>query len=255
MIDRSLLVTFVVVAGVVAALDRWLRQRSAEAGPLLALASGPVIVGLLVGRVAAVLQDDPATLRRPFDLLFIRGGVEFWPGVAAAAAMVWVAARREPSNTLERLAELAPFALWGYAAFEATCLVRDGCFGPPSPVGLRPGGHGAPQIPVGVLVAACVAGVGVAVWLWRRRLGPAGGLAVALIGLAGARTAAGFLLPKVTTGLTRPHMESLSVFALTLLWSAGALILRRGKRVRHTSPPLDTRTPTASLRRRPLRGD
>lgn len=160
MIDRGLLATVLVMVAIVAALDRWLRRRVSPAEPILALASAPMLVGLAVGRLAAVVQDDPATLRRPFDLLLIRGGVEFWPGVAAAAAVVWVAARREKLSALGLLAELAPFALWAYAAYEASCLLREGCFGPSSPIGLQPGGQGDAEIPVGLLVGVCAGVLG-----------------------------------------------------------------------------------------------
>lgn len=47
---------------------------------------------------------------------------------------------------------------------------------------------------------------------------------MALGGLAAIRTAAGFALPKVTTGLTRPHVVSIDVLALATLWSAALLI-------------------------------
>jgi len=213
-IDRGLLATMALIACAVALMDRRLRRRGAEREPILAMASTPLLVGLLVGRLASVIQDDPATLRRPLDLLLIRGGVEFWPGLAAVVAAIWVTARRNSTGPAAGLAELAPFALWAYAIYEATCLVRDGCFGPMSSAGLRPGGIGRPQVPIGVLVGLSAATLGAAVWRWSRRLGPKRAIGLSVVGIAGIRSIAGFMLPKVTVGLTRPHRESLAVLAL-----------------------------------------
>jgi len=228
-IDRGLLATMALIAGAVALLDRRLRRSGEEREPILALASTPVLVGLLVGRLASVIQDDPATLRRPFDLLLIRGGVEFWPGLAAVVVAAWVATRRNSTSPGARLAELAPFALWAYAVYEATCLVRDGCFGPMSSVGLRPGGIGRPQVPIGVLVGLSAATLGAAVWRWSPRLGPKKAIGLSVVGIAGIRSIAGFMLPKVTVGLTRPHRESLAVLTVGVVGIV-ALTLRSSVR-------------------------
>src|SRR3546814_6179302 len=48
--------------------------------------------------------------------------------------------RRRRRRGHEALPELAPFALWGYALYEATCGLRDGCYGPVSSLGLTPDG-------------------------------------------------------------------------------------------------------------------
>lgn len=223
MIDRGLLATMAVIFAVVAILDRVLRGRSTENERILALASTPLLVGIAAGRLAAVALDDPDTLRRPFDLLLIRGGMELWPALAAAAAAVWVTTRRGLTSPVQRLALLAPFALWAYATYEAACLLRDGCFGPRLSAGLRPGGIGEPQLPVGLLVGLSAAALGIAIWRGSTRWGPTGAVGVALAGLASIRAAAGFLLPKVTAGLTRPHRESIAVFVTSLLVGAGVL--------------------------------
>jgi len=205
------------VAAVVALLDRRLRRRRAPQEPVSALASTPLVAGLAAARLTAVVLDDPATLLRPFDLLLIRGGMEFWAGVAGASAAIWLAARNRPFTPLDRAADIAPFALFAYAIYEAACLLRDGCFGPASPLGLRPGGLGQTQVPVGVLVGMAAAALGALSWRWSRRRPPIDVALLAVTGLAGIRSFAGFFLPKVTSGLTRPHMESLLVFGIGLL--------------------------------------
>ncbi len=238
MIDRGLLATVAIVVGVITLLDRLLRRRGEKREPILAMAYGPLMAGLTAARLAAVALDDPATLRRPFDLLLIRGGMEYWAGVAVAAAVVWLASRRERVSGWERLAELTPFALWAYAAFEATCLVRDSCFGPSSPLGLRPGGLGDPQLPTGLLVGVAVAGVATVLWRERRRLSATVVIAAGFVAVAGARSISGFVLPKVTAGLTRPHQESLAVLTATALVGAGITARRAfvAARPRHSPP-------------------
>lgn len=222
MIDRGLLATIVLIVVTVAVLDRRLRRRGNPMEPVSALASTPLLVGMAAARLTAVLLDDPATLLRPFDLLLIRGGMEFWPGVVAASASIWFVARHRPAGAIERAAEVVPFALFAYAVYEAGCVLRDGCFGPSSPAGLRPGGIGQPQIPVGILVGLAAAGLGGMAWRCSGRRSPAGVVAFSLIGLAIIRSVAGFALPKLTTGLTRPHWESLLVL-VGLLCSAAII--------------------------------
>ena len=243
MIDRGLLVTMVLAAAIVALFDRRLRRRSGTVEPVLSLGSTPLMVGLAAARLAAVALDDPNTLRRPFDLLLIRGGMEFWAGILGAAAAVWVGARRNRTSALARTAEVAPFALLAYAIYEAACLVRDGCFGPASPMGLRPGGLGQRQVPVGLLVGLAAAGLSVAAWRLSRRARPFAVVALSLAGLAAIRSAAGYASPRVSAGLTRPHRESLVALALSVLWTAGVVAKRRAVAVpsdgarRHASRP------------------
>jgi len=151
-IDRGLFATVALVFAIISILDRLLRRPSREGDSILGLASAPLMFGIAAGRLVAVAMEDPATLRRPLDLLLIRGGMEFWPGLLAAATAVCVASRRDGTRAEQRIAVLSPFALWAYGVYEVTCLLRDGCFGPPFSGGLRPGGIGEPQLPVGALV-------------------------------------------------------------------------------------------------------
>jgi len=150
--------------------------------------------------------------------------MEFWAGVLGAGAAMWVGARRNRTTAVEGVADVAPFALLAYAVYEAACVVRDGCFGPASSLGLRPGGLGQRQVPVGILVGLAAAGLAVAAWRLSGRVRPAAVVALSLGGLAAIRSAAGFASPRVSAGLTRPHRESLVVLALSLLWTAAVLV-------------------------------
>ena len=224
MIDFGLLASMIAAVAIPALVARWWwppRTLAATGGgdasgggaqppSILDAAIGPAVLGLIVGRLVAVALDAPGSFARFGDLVVIRSGVEFWPGVAAAIAAIAWSAHREGVHPLARLADLAPLAMLGYAAYEAGCVVRDGCFGPVGPVGLRPPGLTTTMVPVGWLVAAVV---GLAAVVVRRMIvadrPPGLVLAAAVTSVATARAVASFWLPHVGDGLTRPHQTSI----------------------------------------------
>ena len=173
----------------------------------------PAIAGVLAGRGIALLLDDPTSLRTLRTFLVIRGGVEFWAGALAAVAVAALAARRAHDPVLSTLAHLAPVATVGYAAFEAACLVREGCYGPHTAVGLRPDGIATAMLPLGVLVGAGLTAV--AIVLARRwDQSPLVRIAVATLAVGLARSVASVWLPRIGDGLTRQHRESIVVVVL-----------------------------------------
>lgn len=223
MIDVRLGATALLLVAAAALAARVWPPRTTLPKELLDLAAGPVIAGLVVGRLVAMAIDDPSGMSRPGDLLIIRGGMEFWPGLAAGAAWATVAARRADVAWLERLADLAPYGLVAVGVYEATCLIRDGCFGPAVRAGLRPPGTAAPQLPVGVLVGAVLFAFAIAC----RRVGTSRAslaILVAIGGLSATRAASGFVLPAVGDIPTRPHAESLVVLAATVVVAVARLV-------------------------------
>jgi prolipoprotein diacylglyceryltransferase len=184
--------------------------RTSDRRSMADAALGPAIIGLLAGRVTAILLDDPHSLTRPADILLLRGGVELWPGIAVGFAAAIVMAQRAGQSVGARLADAAPAALVAYAAYEAGCLLRSGCFGPSSRVGLAPQGLSTTVIPIGLFVA--IAAVGVATMVrrcfWRDSITAIG---FAVVGLALIRAVAAIWLPKIGAGLTRQHLESIFV--------------------------------------------
>ncbi len=226
MIDFGLLLSMVAAVGLPTLLGWWWPLPALPGGedaeptvPSFAdLAVIPALAGLIVGRLVAVALDAPGSFGRLGDLLIIRSGVEFWPGAVVAVALVALEARRQGVPPLDRLAALAPAALVGYAAYEACCVFRDGCFGPAAPIGLRPPGIATTMVPIGLLVAAAV--VAAAVVLHRiHRAGapPAVVVTGAVAGVAVVRSVASIWLPHVGDGLTRPHLTSLVVAALAVV--------------------------------------
>lgn len=229
MIDRGLLVSLAVMVVVVTVAGRAAPPRTVPAAALWDLVLPALGAGVVAARLVTVALEDPAAFGTPRDLLIIRGGMSFWAGVGAAAmATAWpLRHRARRREVLPRIADLAPYGLWGYAAFEVTCLVRDGCFGPPSTLGLRPLGLPETQLPVGLAVGLGAAVLGMAVRRIEAR-SPAQAILVAVGGLATVRWLAAFWLPHVSTGPSRQQVESFMVALASLLaWGLYRAMCRR----------------------------
>lgn len=234
MIDTGLLVSVVVVYAAVWASGRF---RLFRAGDVLDFLVSPALLGLAVGRLVAVVVEDPNALRRVGDLLIVRSGVEFWPGVAAGAAALLTRARREGVPLAPRAAAAMPAALVAYGAYAATCFVREGCFGPMSSVGLVPPVGGTRQFPVEFVVAGAVVALAFVVdrLHWHGWQAAAAGLG----GLATIRLVAGVWLPRVDAGWTRLEFESAAALLFGFaLWIASLPRLARGAAVPRTTDPL-----------------
>lgn len=213
MIDRGLVLSILFMAAAPLLLARRWPPRTVGRARLLDTVTPAAVAGIAAARLAAVALDDPGTLGRPRDLLLIRGGMEFWAGAAAGLLVMAAGALREGRPPAHRLADVAPFALWAYALYQAACLFRDGCFGPTSALGIRPPGLAARQFPVELAVAAAAVALGFAV----RRLAEgdtSAAVALALAGLAAVRLLSSLWLPRVGTGVGRLQWESLAVAAV-----------------------------------------
>ena len=110
MIDFGLLVSVIVAFGVPTILSwHWpidvpaRSVSSVQRAEFLDVAVGPALAGLGVGRLAALALDDPQSIASLSDVLIIRSGVEFWPGVAAAAGAVLWGEHRAGLPSLSRL--------------------------------------------------------------------------------------------------------------------------------------------------------
>ena len=225
MIDYGLLVSMIIGFGIPSLLGSWWPV-SGRDGPVgfFDVAVMPAFAGVAVGRLAL---DDPSSIGSISDLLIIRSGVEFWPGVAAGIVAVLVGAHRGLVEPHKRLAELTPLAMIGYAGFEAACIFRDGCFGPESAIGLRPPGVATTMLPVGWLMAAAigVATLGVNA-LVRGDRPPLVAAVASVMAVASVRSVGSIWLPHVGDGLTRQHLSSIAV-ALASLAVACIVLARR----------------------------
>ena len=223
MIDIGLLASMAVVLIVPSVFVRaW--PDSAVATGLIDTTSGALLIGIAIGRLAAVAIDDPGSLTSLNDLLIIRSGVEFWPGVAAGVGWIAFRARQDHVPPAERLAAITAPALVAWACYEATCLLRDGCPGPVTAFGLRPDGLVQRMLPISLGVAAAAVGAAALVRRWHRRgLPDLQVIGVALLALAAVRSVASIWLPHIGDGLTRQHRTSIAVAIVT---SIGLVALR-----------------------------
>lgn len=248
MLDLGLLVTGLMIWVGLLAAARWAPVAHYERNEVLDVLYGPVVAAVLVARLTAAALDDPASLGSIRALLVVRGGVEFWAGTPVLLALLWRAARRRHGrNWPVALVELAPFVLWAYAIYEATCVVRDGCYGPPSAVGFVPEGLSERHFPIGLAVGAAVALIGITIrHLWATP--PGEKLLLTIGGVATIRAVASVWLPRLGDGLTRQHTQSIVVAALALV-SVGCLRWRR--RPRPLEPGTTIPTPRPSGIERP----
>ncbi len=200
---------------------------------VLDIVTVPLLVGVLVGRLTSMAFDDPASLTNIRDVLVIRGGVEFWAGAAAGAALLVMQARRDDIRAEELLAAIAVPALLAWSAYEATCVIRDGCPGPIASVGLRPTGLLQPVFPVGLAVATvAIAGAALLRAAQRRGASSTTTVVVAIGLVATIRSVASIWLPHVGDHLTRQHRTSIAVGLLA--WCALAVILVRARAGKQT---------------------
>lgn len=222
--DVGLLYTVLIVVGGVQVVLRVLPPTALDRAQLVELLSTPVIVGLIAARVAFVLLDHPASVFRIRDLMVIRAGMEFWAGIVVA--LVWILAARKRVDRRDikmRLAAAVPYVLVGVALFEASCLVRDGCFGPVASVGLVPRGLDSTMVPVGLVVAS-VLGVAAVVLRQAWTLESEQTVLCSFVVVGGVRLVASWFLPAF--GPSRVERES----ALVLILSLVALIAFTARR-------------------------
>jgi prolipoprotein diacylglyceryltransferase len=138
-----------------------------------------IIVGVFVGRIAAMLGDGVNPLTHPADLIIIRGGVAIGPAVVAALATVAWLGRDELWAVMDGLAAAA---LAGLSGWHLGCVVRDACLGTPSdlPWAIAQEGSTVTRHPVEIYAALALFLAAGLVVLWRVRSRPRPGVAAAV---------------------------------------------------------------------------
>lgn len=157
----------------------WARDMPKDAFDLL-LSSA--LVGLLAGRLAAMVVQGINPLANPVDVILVRGGVHTGAAATAAlAALGWRA--RHDLLTLDAVA--AP-ALLGLAGWHAGCLWRGSCLGTVSslPWSWAQPGSELTRHPVALYTAALLVAGAIVVASLRRRPLLRSGVALAAAGLA-----------------------------------------------------------------------
>lgn len=222
--ELTLLAAALTGAGAVWVTNRLLRERIEVERPtdLLLGAAG---VGLLIGRLAAMIASGTNPLLRPADVIVVRGGVSTTVASLTAIGAVGWAARRDVPRSV---AQLVPAALAGLAGWHGGCSFRDSCLGTATslPWAISAPGSAVGRHPVEIYAAIgfAVAAV-IAVRLTGRGwIGAGWGLAAA----GGIRLATEPLRLSITGGPVWTYAAGLVV---------GVLLMGLGQRKTATRPP------------------
>lgn len=193
----------VAVGGVYAAL--WWEGRRGNAAECTAdlwdTAIGAVLVGVAVGRLAAMVRSGVNPLTAPGDILIIRSGVDTGPASLAAIATVAWRGRRELWLVGDGL---AVGALAGLAGWHGACMLRSACLGAPSdlPWAMTLSGSTIGRHPVEIYAAVAFGAAAVTLAVLRQTgrwpAGAAAGFSLAAAG--GIRLATEPLRPSLTGG-------------------------------------------------------
>ena len=182
------------------------------------------VVGLAVGRIAAMTRQGVSPIEHPGDLLLVRAGVDTVAASAGALAIAMWQARR---NLAEQLDGLAPAALVGLAGWHAGCAFRSACLGTPSslPWAWAHTSGGVTRHPVELYAAVLLVLAAIALFRLRLRYPPPfviAGLSVAAAGAARWLTEP--LRPALFAGPVWWYAAAVGAGVLVALsgWRAGA---------------------------------
>lgn len=212
--EFTLLTAAAVAAGATWATLRWEARRGNAADctrDLWDLALTSAVVGVAVGRLAAMIGDGVNPAANLGDVIIVRAGVATGP--AAIAALAWVAwsARRELAIVADGIAAAA---LAGLGAWHGSCLLREACLGSASdlPWAYAQPGSTITRHPV-ELYAAILLVLSAAALARVRMRGLAGGVAAGVaLAVAGAvRLGTEPLRPSLGGGPTLWYLAAIAV--------------------------------------------
>lgn len=167
---------------------RWEAKRGNAAGCSLDLWDAGLTagaVGLLVGRLAAMILVGISPIAEPAQIILVRSGVST-PAAAIAAVLTFAFLARR--SLLESSDAIGPSVLAGLAGWHAGCLATGSCLGTVSelPWSRSIAGSDVTRHPVELyaVLLYLVASIGIATWKQRGRppLGAPAGLALAAAG-------------------------------------------------------------------------
>lgn len=141
------------------------------------------VVGLFVGRIAAMALAGTNPITRPLDVLIVRGGVD--TGFAATAALTWFALAGR-GDLWRNLDAVAPAALSGLAGWHFGCLFSGTCLGTTTslPWGLTATGGVVARHPTEIYAALAFVAAAALVSAARRRVTIPGILAASALASA-----------------------------------------------------------------------
>ncbi len=141
------------------------------------------VVGLIVGRLVAMIRAGTNPFTNPGDILIVRSGVDT---IAAALSGLTAFVALNRSDPWSMADAAAPAAIAGLSGWQAGCAVRGACLGSPSdlPWAVAQSGSEITRHPVEIYAAILLAAAVVALILWKRSRPAAGVVAAAAIAAA-----------------------------------------------------------------------
>ncbi len=184
------------------------------------------VVGVIVGRLTAMISAGTNPVSHPGDILIVRAGVDTIGASVASVATYSFLSRNDPWWLADAA---APAAIAGLAGWHGGCVVRDACLGTPSdlPWAVAQAGSVVSRHPVEIYTALLLL-VTAGLFLWWKRRWPRSGV-IAAAAVAAAATA------RLVTEPLRPGLggDLIWWYSLTLVTALAVLALR----LRHTKQP------------------
>ena len=143
------------------------------------------VVGVVVGRLTAMISAGTNPVSHPGDILIVRAGVDTIAASVAALATYFFLTRDDPWWLADAA---APAAIAGLAGWHGGCVVRDACLGTPSdlPWAVAQAGSVVSRHPVEIYTAVLLlATAGLFLW-WKRHRPRPGVIAAAGVGATAA---------------------------------------------------------------------
>lgn len=230
--DYRLALTVILTVALTTMLARWWWPDGLDPpGSTLAdHATIPIVCGVVAARVSTLLFDHPGGLVNLREVMIIRGGTDFWIGVAAGVAAIGLTVR-DRHAVFKRLALTAPFGLIAYGLYHVGCVIQDGCPGPPSSFGLVQNGIDQRVIPVGLIGGVVAVAVGASFMRRQPSTSPIITSAVILGVLVAIRSGVSLATPSLAGIPNRDQVLSLAAAAV-----AAGLLLYGRLEARHRPP-------------------
>ncbi len=143
------------------------------------------VVGVVIGRLTAMISVGTNPVSHPGDILIVRAGVDTIAASVTAVATYLFLSRKSPWWLADAA---APAAIAGLAGWHGGCVVRDACLGTPSdlPWAVAQAGSVVSRHPVEIYTAVLLlVTTGLLLW-WKRHRPRPGVIAVVAITAAAA---------------------------------------------------------------------
>jgi prolipoprotein diacylglyceryltransferase len=185
----------------------------------LDLLVGAAAVGLLTGRLAAMVRSGTSPLTDPLDVLAVRGGVDTGFAALGAIAALVLASRRDLPASMDAL---APAAVAGIAGWHAGCVWRGACLGARSdlPWAWAAAGSDVTRHPVELYTAVLLGLAAAGMTLLPARRWLASGAALAAV--AGVRLLTESMRPSILGGPVAWYAAGVVVGMGMVVWSLAA---------------------------------